>query len=119
MRGQAAIVGIATAGAGEAPGRTSIELLGEAAIAALRDAGIALNEVDGVFAATGVHGLPAMSVAEYLGLKPRYIRGNNIGGASFESISSRPRRPFRRGSATLRWSPTGRTSERPAAASCP
>src|ERR1700677_1315481 len=84
LRGQAAIVGVATAGAGEAPGRTSIELLGEAAIASLRDAGIALSAVDGVFAATGVHGVPAMSVAEYLGLKPRYFEGTNVGGASFE-----------------------------------
>lgn len=84
LRGQAAIVGVATAGAGEAPGRTSMELLGEAAIASLRDAGIALSEVDGVFAATGVHGLPALSVAEYLGLKPRYFDGTNVGGSSFE-----------------------------------
>ena len=83
LRGQAAIVGIATAGVGEAPGRTSIELLGEAAIAALCDAGIALSSVDGVFAATGVHGLPAMSVAEYLGLTPRYFDGTNVGGASW------------------------------------
>jgi acetyl-CoA acetyltransferase len=84
LRGQAAIVGVATAGTGEAPGRTSIELLGEAAIAAVRDAGVALADVDGVFAATGVHGVPALSVAEYLGLKPRYIEGTNVGGASFE-----------------------------------
>jgi acetyl-CoA acetyltransferase len=84
LRGQAAIVGVATAGVGEAPGRTSVELLGEAAIASLRDAGIALSEVDGVFTATGVHGLPALSVAEYLGLKPRYFDGTNVGGSSFE-----------------------------------
>lgn len=85
LRGRAAIAGIATAGTGEAPGRTSIEILGEAAIAALADAGLSLTEVDGVFAATGVHGLPALSVAEYLGLKPRYIEGTNIGGSSFEN----------------------------------
>jgi len=84
LRGQAAIVGVATAGTGEAPGRTSIELLGEAAIAAVRDAGVALADADGVFAATGVHGVPALSVAEYLGLEPRYIEGTNVGGASFE-----------------------------------
>jgi acetyl-CoA acetyltransferase len=84
LRGQAAIVGVATAGTGEAPGRTSIELLDEAAIAAVRDAGVALADVDGVFAATGVHGVPALSVAEYLGLEPRYIEGTNVGGASFE-----------------------------------
>jgi acetyl-CoA acetyltransferase len=84
LRGAAAVVGVATAGTGEAPGRTSIELLGEAAIAALSDAGVALSEVDGVFAATGVHGVPVLSVAEYLGLRPRYLGGTNVGGSSFE-----------------------------------
>jgi acetyl-CoA acetyltransferase len=84
LRGRAAIAGIATAGMGEAPGRTSIELLGEAAIAAIADAGLKLGDIDGIFAATGVHGLPALSVAEYLGLKPRYIEGTNVGGSSFE-----------------------------------
>ena len=84
LRGAAAVVGVATAGTGEAPGRSAIELLGEAAIAALRDAGLALSEVDGVFAATGVHGVPALSVAEYLGLRPRWLEGTNVGGASFE-----------------------------------
>lgn len=85
LRGAAAIVGVATAGTGEAPGRTAIELLGEAAIAALGDAGLALSQVDGVFAATGVHGVPVLSVAEYLGLRPRYLEGTNVGGSSFEA----------------------------------
>ena len=84
LRGAAAIVGVATAGTGEASGRSSIELLGEAAIAALGDAGVGLSEVDGVFAATGVHGVPVLSVAEYLGLRPRYLEGTNVGGSSFE-----------------------------------
>ena len=84
LRGAAAIVGVATAGTGEAPGRTSIELLAEAALGALSDAGLALSQVDGVFAATGVHGVPALSVAEYLGLRPRYLEGTNVGGSSFE-----------------------------------
>jgi len=84
LRGAAAIVGVATAGTGEAPGRTAIELLGEAAIAALGEAGVALGEVDGVFAATGTHGVPVLSVAEYLGLRPRYLGGTNVGGSSFE-----------------------------------
>ena len=84
LRGAAAIVGVATAGTGEAPGRTAIELLGEAAIAALGEAGVALSEVDGVFAATGTHGVPVLSVAEYLGLRPRYLGGTNVGGSSFE-----------------------------------
>ena len=40
--------------------------------------------MDGVFAATGVHGVPVLSVAEYLGLRPRYLEGTNVGGSSFE-----------------------------------
>ena len=84
LRGRAAVVGIGTAGLGEAPGRSSIELLGEAALAALADAGLRLEEVDGIFAATGVHGLPALSAAEYLGIRPRVIEGTNVGGSSFE-----------------------------------
>ncbi|SEP28628.1 Acetyl-CoA acetyltransferase [Methylobacterium sp. ap11] len=84
LRGRAAVVGIGTAGLGEAPGRSSIELLGEAALAALADAGLRLDEVDGIFAATGVHGLPALSAAEYLGIRPRVIEGTNVGGSSFE-----------------------------------
>ncbi|BAQ49868.1 MULTISPECIES: acetyl-CoA acetyltransferase [Methylobacterium] len=84
LRGRAAVVGIGTAGLGEAPGRSSIELLGEAALSALADAGLRLDEVDGIFAATGVHGLPALSAAEYLGIRPRVIEGTNVGGSSFE-----------------------------------
>jgi acetyl-CoA acetyltransferase len=115
LRGQAAIVGVATAGTGEAPGRTSIELLGEAAIAALGDAGIPLGDVDGVFAATGVHGLPAISTIEYLGLKPRYIEGTNVGGSSFEIHLMQAAVALQARLCDVRWSPTGRTSARPAA----
>jgi acetyl-CoA acetyltransferase len=84
IRGKTAVVGVATYGCGEAPGWSSIELMCQSAILALADAGIPLHEVDGVFAATATHAFPTMSVAEYLGVKPRYFDGTNVGGSSFE-----------------------------------
>ena len=85
IRGAAAIVGIGAAGCGEAPGRTATELMAEAALAAIGDAGLTLGDVDGVFAATSTHAFPTLSVAEYLGIRPRYQDGTNIGGSSFEA----------------------------------
>lgn len=84
MRGKSAIVGMATAGIGEAPGYSAMELLGQAAVGAVADAGLKLQDIDGVFAATGSHAFPTMSVVEYLGLKPTFFDGTNVGGSSFE-----------------------------------
>jgi acetyl-CoA acetyltransferase len=83
LRGKAACVGAATAGCGEAPGRNSVELMAEAVVRALADADIPLNKVDGLFAATAVHSMAAMSLAEHLGIQPKYSNGSNIGGSSF------------------------------------
>ncbi len=85
LRGKVAVVGIGTAGLGEAPGRSAIELLAEAALAALDDAGLTLAEVDGLFTATSVHAFPTLSVGEYLGIRPRFFDGTNVGGSSFEA----------------------------------
>jgi acetyl-CoA acetyltransferase len=85
LRGKTAVVGIGTAGTGEAPGRSAIELLAEASLNAIADAGLKLSDVDGIFAATSTHAFPTLSVAEYLGLRPRFVDGTNIGGASFEA----------------------------------
>jgi acetyl-CoA acetyltransferase len=83
LRGKAACIGAATAGCGEAPGRNSTELMAEAVHRALADAGVALSQVDGLFAATAVHSMAAMSLAGYLGIQPKYSSGSNIGGSSF------------------------------------
>ncbi|WBU56275.1 thiolase [Paracoccus sediminicola] len=84
IRGKSAIVGMATAGIGEAPGFTAIELLGQAAVKAVADAGLKLQDIDGVFAATSSHAFPTMSVVEYLGLRPSFFDSTNVGGSSFE-----------------------------------
>ena len=83
LRAAAACVGLADAGCGEAPGRNALELMAEAVVAALEDAQIPLAEVDGVFAATAFHAMAAMSLSEYLGLRPTFSDGSNIGGSSF------------------------------------
>ena len=83
LRGKAACVGAATAGCGEAPGRNATELMAEAVYRALADADIPLNRVDGLFAATAVHSMAAMSLAGHLGIHPKYSNGSNIGGSSF------------------------------------
>src|SRR6476661_685178 len=75
LRGAAAIVGTGTAGFGEAPGRTHLELLAEA--------GIGLHEVDGVYTATALNFSPGLTVPEYLGIQPAIVDGTNVGGSSF------------------------------------
>jgi acetyl-CoA acetyltransferase len=83
LRGKTACVGVATAGVGQAPGRSSMELMAQAVHGALADAHIPLSEVDGLFAATAVHSMAAMSLAEHLGIQPSFTNGSNIGGSSF------------------------------------
>jgi acetyl-CoA acetyltransferase len=83
LRGAAAIVGTGTAGFGEALGRTHLELLAEAAHQALADAGIGLDEVDGVYTATALNFSPGLTVPEYLGIQPSVVDGTNVGGSSF------------------------------------
>jgi acetyl-CoA acetyltransferase len=83
LRGAAAIVGTGLAGCGEAPGRTHLELLAEAAHKALADAGIGLHEVDGVYTATALNFSPGLTVPEYLGIQPAIVDGTNVGGSSF------------------------------------
>lgn len=84
LRGKTAIVGLGAAHWGEAPGHTAIEILGQAAIAAIADAGLKVSDIDGICAATATHGFPTLSVAEYLGIKATFFDGTNIGGSSFE-----------------------------------
>ena len=83
LRARSAIVGAGLAGLGEAPGYSHLELLGQAVHAALADARIPLSSVDGLFTANSVNFLPVLSTADYLGIRPRYMDGTNIGGASF------------------------------------
>lgn len=83
MRGRAAIVGIGNTRRWNAPGRTAMDQLQEAAILAVEDAGLTLKDVDGLFCASSSSGLPVLNVAERLGLAIRHGDGTMVGGASF------------------------------------
>lgn len=83
LRGKAACIGLATYGTGECPGWNSTEMMGVAVLKALDDAGLKLADVDGIWAATAVHSMAAMSLSEHLGINPKYSSGSNIGGSSF------------------------------------
>ncbi len=85
LRGRSAVVGAATFGCGEQHGWNSLEIMGQAARDALADAGLSIGDVDGVWAATAVHAMPGMSLAERLGIVPTFSSGSNIGGSSFMS----------------------------------
>jgi acetyl-CoA acetyltransferase len=86
LRGAASIVGIGEAGIGRAgEGLTSLDLIGQAVAAAADDAGIAIDAIDGLFAATSHYAMSGLETGEYLGIRPRYSDSSNIGGASFVS----------------------------------
>src|SRR2546426_986699 len=79
--GRVAIVGAAEADEhGRLPHKSAFQLHAEAARNALADAGLAKDEVDAVFSAGLWMG---SETAEYLGIRPRYIDGTQIGGCSF------------------------------------
>lgn len=83
LRGAAAIVGVGTAGCGEAPGHTDIEILALAARAAVADAGLTMQDIDGLCTANINAAMWPLNVVEYLGLRPQFTEGTNIGGAAF------------------------------------
>lgn len=83
LRGAAAIVGVGLSGLPSASERTAMEILAEAVYRALDDAGLKLGDIDGLFTGSSYHFLPSLSVAEYLGLKPKFQDTTMVGGSSF------------------------------------
>lgn len=83
LRGKVAITGVGTAGCGEAPGMSEIEILGAAARAAVADAGLKMADIDGLCTANLSIAMWPLNVVEYLGIRPSFIEGTNIGGSAF------------------------------------
>ncbi|MHA7601166.1 thiolase [Alicycliphilus sp. T452] len=83
LRGKAAIVGVGHAGIGEATGFSAMEILGQAALAAVDDAGLTLRDIDGLATCSSAASMWALPVAEYLGLRPQFIDSTMLGGSSF------------------------------------
>ncbi len=82
-----AIVGAAESDLG-VTGRTAYELQAQAVTRALRDAGLGLRDVDGL-ATTGLARFSATSLADYLGLRPRWVDSTAAGGSTFEMFVAR------------------------------
>lgn len=85
-RGSVAVVGAAESDLGRvADHMTPIDLMAQAVQRALADCGLRLQDVDGLFAATSQVRIAPLALAEYLGIRPAYFDGTNIGGSSFMS----------------------------------
>ena len=84
LRGSVAVVGVAESDLGVvAPLTSTIDLMAQATFRALEDCGLSLSDIDGVFASNTQARYAPMLLSEYLGIKPRYVDGTQIGGSSF------------------------------------
>lgn len=85
LRGKSAIVGVGYFGLGRSPGLSPMDLVAGATARALSDAGLSLKDIDGVCGGTLYHMFPTLSIAEYLGIRPRWACSDQTGGSSFLS----------------------------------
>ncbi|MDQ1763913.1 thiolase [Achromobacter xylosoxidans] len=83
LRGKTAVVGVGQAGLGQARGYTEQEVLAQAAMAAIADAGLSLKDIDGITTCSSLSPMWAMSVVEYLGIRPTFLDSTMIGGSSY------------------------------------
>lgn len=86
LRGKYAIVAVAEAGVGLAEGRSPAGLMAEAAQRALVEAGLRKQDVDGLFSTSAYYYMPAMTLGEYLGIRPRHTDTVSLGGCSFVAM---------------------------------
>lgn len=84
-RGKTAVVGAATFGIGKsAAGYRAHEMLAKASLAAIADAGLSVGDIDGVFSILPEDPFSAMSVPEYLGIRPKLVETTRTGGSAFQ-----------------------------------
>lgn len=85
MSQRAVIAGVYATRAGKLPGSTCLSIHSEAAFGALADAGLSMDEVDGVLCAysfTEPHPMLSSVFSEYVGLRPNYSASISAGGAT-------------------------------------
>lgn len=84
LRASVAIAGVAESDLGAAPpGTRPVDLMVQASLRSLRDAGLTPSDVDGLFAATTQLPMAPLNLAQDLGIAPRYTDATNVGGSSF------------------------------------
>lgn len=83
LRGSVAIAGVGTFGCGKTPGFSDMELLAGAAKQAVAEAGLTMQDIDGICTASVSAPMWPMPVIEHLGIRPTFIDGTMLGGSSF------------------------------------
>lgn len=94
---EVAIVGAAESDLGVTD-RSILGLQTQAITRALADAGLALDDVDGI-ATTGVARFSATQLADYLGIQPRWTDSTFAGGSAFEMFVARATQAIQAGQA--------------------
>src|SRR5258708_10057602 len=93
-RSKAAVVGAAeTTQLGVIPNTSQVQLHADAALNAVRDAGISLSDIDGIATA----GENSESLAHYLSHTPTSIDATGVGGCSLLLHVSHPTAPTEKG----------------------
>jgi acetyl-CoA C-acetyltransferase len=82
IRGKAFIVGAFEHPVRKAPDMSVAQLHAEVALGAVADAGLQLSDVDALFTGRDAPGVGGLSIADYLGLRLRYMDSTECGGAS-------------------------------------
>ncbi len=83
IRGKALIAGAYEHPLREIPDRTVAQIHTDVALGALADAGLSVSDVDAYFCSGDAPGFGGLSMAEYLGLKLRYLDSTEVGGSSY------------------------------------
>jgi acetyl-CoA acetyltransferase len=85
----AAIVGIGESAVGQVPDRSTLQLQSDAARAALADAGLAFEDIDGLITTpvrTEAWNMPCGVVASHMGVQASYLATIDVAGASGASM---------------------------------
>jgi len=82
-----AIAGVALSDTGRLDKATPFGLHAQAARAAIADAGLRKQDIDG-FCSAGLGALQPIDVAEYMGLRPRWLDSTGVGGATWEVMAA-------------------------------
>jgi len=94
------VVGVGLADGPVTPNLTSTMLEAQGFKRALDDAGINKNDIDGL-ASAGYGGMHEVMLAEYLGIRPRWMESTSVGGSSFEFHTMHAYRAIQNGDAEM------------------
>jgi len=78
------VVGVGETGMSKQSGKTTLQLWAEAALAAVHDAGLTMNDIDGVIVAPSLADgfiMPSVTFCDYMNLFPKFTTAPSLGGA--------------------------------------